>query len=246
MRIAFSGTGNSGKTTLVKNFLAVWPNYKQPEKTYRDLLKEGQLKHSKDTTVDTQWTILNFMVDQLQGTTSSDNIVFDRCPLDNLVYTLWAYEKKIEGFDDEFATKCINIVKETMRSLDIIFLCRYDSTIPIENDGVRETNLEYIQEIDNIYAAILEQYRQNYDADIFFPAGDSPGFIELPTTIQQRIDEISQYISPTGGLIEEESILNPNNLAMLEELVKAQEGILDSERREKELMAKFGLNTYGK
>jgi len=49
MRIAFSGTGNSGKTTLVKNFLAVWPNYKQPEKTYRDLLKEGQLKHSKDT-----------------------------------------------------------------------------------------------------------------------------------------------------------------------------------------------------
>ena len=246
MRIAFSGTGNSGKTTLVKNFLAVWPNYKQPEKTYRDILKESGTKHSKNTTVETQWSILNFMVDQLQGTTSSDNIVLDRCPLDNLVYTLWAYEKKVEGFDDEFTTKCINIVKETMRSLDIIFLCRYDDSITIENDGVRETDVEYIKEIDNIYGSLLEQYRQNYDADIFFPVNDSPGFIELPTTIQGRIDEIAQYIAPTGDLIEEESILNPNNLAAIEDLIKAHESILAAETNETELMKKFGLNLHGR
>ena len=40
MRIAFSGTGNSGKSTLLKSFLYTWKNYSTPEKTYRDVIKE--------------------------------------------------------------------------------------------------------------------------------------------------------------------------------------------------------------
>ena len=66
MRIAFSGTANTGKTTLIKNFLAVWSQYNTPEKTYRDLIKDNNLPHSSLTTVDSQWEILNFMIDQLQ------------------------------------------------------------------------------------------------------------------------------------------------------------------------------------
>ena len=40
MRIAFSGTANSGKSTMVKSFLHTWSNYKTPEETYRDKLNE--------------------------------------------------------------------------------------------------------------------------------------------------------------------------------------------------------------
>jgi GTPase SAR1 family protein len=43
MKIAISGTANSGKTTLLKDFLNTWPNYVTPIKTYRDLLKERNL-----------------------------------------------------------------------------------------------------------------------------------------------------------------------------------------------------------
>ncbi len=46
MRIAFSGTGNSGKTTLLRSFLYSWDNYTTPEKTYREVLKEQNLPHS--------------------------------------------------------------------------------------------------------------------------------------------------------------------------------------------------------
>ena len=67
MRIAFSGTANTGKTTIINNFLAVWSQYKTPEKTYRDIIKEKNLPHSSSTTTDTQWDILNFMIDQLQS-----------------------------------------------------------------------------------------------------------------------------------------------------------------------------------
>jgi len=66
-------------------------------------------------------------------------------------------EKVIEGFDKKFVDKCITITKESMRHLDIIFLLRYDPSIPIEDDGVRDTNKEYIIEIDNIFGALYEQ-----------------------------------------------------------------------------------------
>ena len=131
MRIAFSGTANTGKTTIINNFLAVWSQYKTPEKTYRDIIKEKNLPHSSSTTTDTQWNILNFMIDQLQSYDKKSKVVFDRCPLDNLAYTLWAYDKGIEGFDKKYVDKCITLTKESMRHLDIIFLLEYDDSIKI-------------------------------------------------------------------------------------------------------------------
>jgi len=243
MRIAFSGTANTGKTTLIKNFLAVWPQYTTPEKTYRDLLKEKNLPHSSSTTTDTQWDILNMMIDQLQSYDKQSKVIFDRCPLDNLVYTLWAHDKGIEGFDKKYVDKCIALTKESMRHLDIIFLLRYDPSIKIENDGTRDIDVTYIQEIDNIFNALFEQYKQNYDADIFFPKDDSPGIIELPTSGQRRIDIISEYITPSGELYgEEHSLFNPEKLDELEALVKQQKAALEAENKEKELFKKFGLN----
>ena len=85
MRISISGTGCQGKTTLIQDFLQEWPGFSTPKKTYRSKLKKDN--HSKDACEDSQWDILNFMLDQLQEYKKGDNIIFDRCPLDNLVYT---------------------------------------------------------------------------------------------------------------------------------------------------------------
>lgn len=242
MRIAISGTANSGKSTLLKNFLAVWDKYKTPEKTYREVIAEGGLAHSTETTTDTQWSILNFMVDEMQKHTKDSNVIYDRCPLDNLAYTLWAHGKGIEGFDKKFVDKCINITKESMRQIDIIFLLRYDPSIPIEEDGVRETNRDFIIEIDNIFAALYEQYRQNYDADIFYPLNDSPAVIELPTSIQGRVDMIAEYVTPEGDFYgEESSIFAPDKLDELEQLVRAQNEALKQEQAEKDLWKKFSI-----
>lgn len=240
MRIAISGTSNTGKSTLVKNFMSVWNQYHTPEKTYRDIIKDKD--HSHNTTKDTQWDILNFMVDQLQTFSKTDKVVFDRCPIDNLVYTLWAHEKGIDGFTKEFVDKCINITRESLRFLDIIFLLKYDESISIEDDGIRTVDINYIKEIDNIFSAIFHQYERNYDANVFFPKDDSPGVIVLPTTIEGRIKLISEYLTPSGELYgEEASILNPQNLDVMEQLLKQQKAALDKEQAEKELFKKFGL-----
>ena len=245
MRLAISGTTHSGKSTLLKSFLHTWKNYESPVNSYRDILKEKGLDHSKATTPETQTVILDHLIDTVQGKGLDDKIVYDRCPLDALVYTLWAHEKGIEGFDKDFVTDQIAMTRESMRSLDIIFLTRFDDSqaIVAKEDGSRETDEEFIKEVDNIFYTIYMQYMGNPTADVFFPAGDSPTIILLPNDGQARVNLIAEYVTPDGTMYgEEDSILNPDNIEDLERLVEFQASELKKEEKEKELFEQFGLD----
>lgn len=242
MRIAFSGTANSGKTTLVKSFLHTWDNYETPKVTYRDHLEKAGVEHSSKTTTDTQTAVLDFLVDQVQGQKVDAKIVYDRCPLDAIAYTMWANEKGLEGFTDEFVEKQLIMSKEALRSLDIIFLTRFSENFKVVDDGTRDANVEYITEVDNIFYTLYKHYMAAPTSDVFFPKNDSPCVILLPDNPQQRIDLIAEYVTPDGGMYgEEESILNPDNLGDLERLVGLQKDQLDQEEKEKELFEKFGV-----
>tara|TARA_R110002020_G_scaffold1469_2_gene6635 strand:+ start:2552 stop:3274 length:723 start_codon:yes stop_codon:yes gene_type:complete len=240
MRIAFSGTGNSGKSTLVKSFLYTWDNYISPEKSYRDILKEENLPHSSNTTTDTQEKILNFFIDQVQGYDKTSKVVFDRCPLDNIAYTMWCHDKEIKDFDKKFVTEQIALMRESLRFLDIIFLCRFDEKQAIEDDGFRDTDKDFIKEVDNIFYSLYRQYTENPEADIFFPKGDSPCIIELPHDGQQRIDIVHEYVTPEGEMFGDETSIF-NDIDELERLVTQQKAALDQEDKEKELFKKFGI-----
>jgi len=242
MRIAFSGTGNSGKSTLLKSFLYTWNNYSTPEKTYRDVIQEKNLDHSSKTTTKTQKEILNFMVDELQLSDKDSKLAYDRCPLDNIVYSMWCHSKDKKGFTKKFVTTQINIMKESMRHLDVIFLCRFDEKQAIKDDGFRDTDKTFINEIDNIFYSLYRQYTEYPEADIFFAQGDAPCIIELPNEAQERIDLIAEYVTPEGDMYgDEHSIFNTNNVDQLEDLVIQQKAALDQEEKEKELLKRFGI-----
>ena len=113
MRIAFSGTANSGKTTLLKSFLYTWSNFSTPEKTYRDMLVEKELDHSSSTTTETQSEVMNFMVDQLFENSKDDCVVYDRCPLDSVAYTLWSNDKNKDGVNSNVIKLFTEIKKTT-------------------------------------------------------------------------------------------------------------------------------------
>jgi len=240
MRIAFSGTGNSGKTTLVKSFLYTWKNYTTPEKTYREVLEEENLPHSSKTTTKTQEKILNFMIEQVQESDKDSNIIFDRCPLDNIAYSMWCNEKKVKGFTNSYVAKQIELMRESMRFLDIIFLCRFDESQVVEDDGFRDTDKEFIKEVDNIFQSLYLQYTQNPEADVFFPKGDSPCIIELPNKGQERIDLIAEYVTPDGNMYGDDSSIF-SDIDELEKLVIQQKAAHDQEEKEKELYKRFGI-----
>lgn len=252
MRIAISGTANLGKSTLIKDFLLEWPTYKTESSSYRDLIKSKNYPCNKNVTKEGQWAILNHMIDELQKHDKDSNIIYDRCPLDCLVYTLWAYEKQSSDIDDDFIAKMIPLVKKSYHYLDIIFftpICKYNQ-INIEEKDLRDTDKNYIEEIDNIFKGLLHQYQSNIQSNVFFDPTDTPAIIEVFGSREERIQYIRQYLNVDGDIIgEENSILNPENLNDMYEILKSQQESLqkeESEKQQKAMIADFEKYTKKK
>ena len=203
MRIAVTGTANVGKTTFIRDFLKNWSGiYKTPEKSYRDVIVEKGLNHSSKTSIETQQAILDFMVDQHMKYTRDDCVIFDRCPIDNLVYSIHSYDKQNSNIDEKFIEDCIPMVKESMRFLDILFYIPYDESIAIEDDGMRDTDKNYIIEIDNILKQIEHQSLQ--PTSVFFHTDDRPAIIRISGNPKERIRQASLYITDQGDQYNED------------------------------------------
>ena len=238
MRISISGSANQGKSTLVGDFIKEWSNYKTSDFDYRSLIKEKKLQYNKSCNKEGQWAILNGMLDDLQKYSKDDNIIFDRSPWDCLVYSMWAEEKGISDIDKEFINKMIPLVKESMKFLDIMFFVPKTklSQIPIIEDGLREIDPVYIEEIDNIFKAMVYQYHHHFGKNTFFPSEDCPAIIEVFGNQEERIHLIRQYLDTEGKIIGEEGdqILNPQNLEQLEQLLSDQKDQHNKEKFEKQ------------
>ena len=63
--------------------------YSTPDTSYRDTLKEKGLIGNRGTTHETQETIRDIMTDDAMRYLTTDNIIHDRCVLDNAIYSLW-------------------------------------------------------------------------------------------------------------------------------------------------------------
>ena len=220
MRIAISGTACQGKTTLIKDFLEQWPNYTTPKKTYRDIIKENDLDHSSKTNKKTQKNILDFMIKEQKKYHKSDNVIFDRCPLDNLVYSMWATEQSKLDIDEEFVKSCIPNVRESFSNIDIIFFTPITkcASVEIEEGDLRDVDSKIIEEIDNIFKAMHREYMTN-DTSVFFVKDDKPGIIEVFGNRRERIQIIKLYLDAegdlTGGgdLIDEDILSHMNTLS---------------------------------
>jgi len=223
MRVSISGPTNSGKTTLVQSFLKKWPMFATPTKTYRDVIVESNLSHSTQTSEETQLLILDWMMKEQEKFGEKSKVLYDRCPIDNLVYTLYGNSKNL--ISDEVCAASISLVRESLKNLDIIFLLRYDPDIKIVNDGMRDTDLDFIKETDQIFGDLYHQYCDNLESDIFFPAKDCPAIIQVDgKTVDDKLWFLGEFIDYKGDLIETtDSILDPSNVDLLEKMLSEQQ-----------------------
>lgn len=217
MRIAISGTACQGKSTLIKDFLYQWPNYSTPEKTYRDIIKENNLEHSSRTTKKTQLDILEFMVNELQQYRKDDNVIFDRCPLDNLVYSMWSSQQPDNDVDEAFVQDCIPLVRESFRQLDIIFFTPITKSapVPVEEDGFRDTKI--IEEIDYLFKAVHRDWERNPKTTLFVH-DDKPAIIEIFGDRRERIELIKLYIDGEGDAHQPGNIIDPDTMEQMKAL----------------------------
>jgi len=155
--IALIGAQNTGKSTLVENFIQKWPMYKKPEKTYRDIIKEKNLPLNKEASKESQRTILNALVDEAQQACAKEDkhIIFDRCTVDNIAYTLWHYAKETTGFSVEYVIDSKAIAALALKYFDIIFYVPVREEIPVVPREGREIDLVFRDEINNIFDALV-------------------------------------------------------------------------------------------
>ena len=220
MKIVVMGAQNVGKSTLVEEFIKQWPMYKRPEKTYRDIIKEQNLNINKQGDKVSQKAILNALVDEAQLASTSDDkhIIFDRCPVDNIAYTLWHYAKDTPGFTTEFVIDCKAIAALSLKLIDVIFYIPVRKEIPITPREGRETDEVFREEMDNIFDSLVESYEKNTGA--FFPTEDCPAVIRLEGPPDMRIPQMRLYIKDNGNSFGEED----------GSLIDASKVVLDGEK----------------
>jgi predicted ATPase len=205
MKIAVCGTSCTGKTTYIEQFIKKWSMYKTPEKTYRDIIKEKNLAHSTNGTEEAQKLILDSLIDQAISVSKKDNVILDRCVLDNLVYTSWLYiNDKVSGkFLDETKT----LVRETLKLYDIIFFIPLTKVAPLQisEKEMRDVSPVYREEIDNIFKSFIGSYQKS-DGKIF-PSEDCPAVIDIFGSPEERIKLTEFYLNEDGTPYGEEQSL---------------------------------------
>lgn len=240
MRISMSGCANTGKSTLLEAFLRRWPMYTTPTTTYRDVIKTNNLQHSSKSTDETQLLILNYMMEEQAKYPKGSKVVFDRNPWDNLAYTL---QGNANGkISDQVTAATISFVKEAMKGIDIIFWIKYNPTIKIVNDGLRDTDESFIKQTDQIFQGLFDQYMDNLENDVFYPKDDCPAIIcidEHFSTVDDRLRFIGEFLDHKGDLIEGEELFNPENMNILEQMLGEQVKEKENEDRINKIIAEF-------
>lgn len=196
MKICTIGSHNTGKTTYIKDFLKEWPMYKTPEKSYRDIINEKNLGINETGSEEAQKEILDALVDQATKYSKEDNVILDRCVLDNLAYTAWLHIN--ERVSQKFLDETRQIVRECLKLYDILFffpLTKF-SNIPIKDDGKRSTDPKYREEIDILFKAFQTSYLSG-DGRVF-PTEECPALIEIYGNPEERIKLTSLYIDKEG------------------------------------------------
>jgi GTPase SAR1 family protein len=196
MKIAVCGTSCVGKSTYIKDFCKEWASYENPEKTYRDLIKSKNLNHSSNGDEDSQRQILNALIDQATQFSKKENIIFDRCVLDNMAYTSWLYLK--DKVSDKFLDETRILVRETLKLYDIIFFIPLTKVSPVEltESELRDNDPIYREEIDNIFKTFVASYHKAEGK--VFPSEDCPAIIEIFGSPQERIQMTKLYLTEQG------------------------------------------------
>lgn len=202
MKIAFMGTQCNGKSTLIKEFCKRWPMYKEAKSTYRQLIKTGKVANNQEGTEESQKIILNTIIDDTQKAIAKggDFLVFDRCVIDNIAYSLWLNENN--KVSDEFIIDTRLIAIQALKVFDVIFYLPLREEIKLVSKKGRNIDPNYRREIDFIFRALVKTYENGLGS--FFPKEDCPAVITLEGPPDLRIEQIPLYIKPSGKFFDEE------------------------------------------
>ena len=175
MKIGFTGTMSVGKTTLV-NALKEHPEFKDYSfKTERSkYLRDLGIPLNTDSTTKGQIIFLAERCSELYD----ENIITDRTLIDVMAFTALAKTIPLT-FSYTFNDLCHDLISE----YDYIFYISPDG-VDIEDNGVRTTDPEYRESIDNEIKKIIKDKR-----------GYIKNLVELKGSVEERVEKVKQVLN---------------------------------------------------
>ena len=176
MKIGFCGTMSVGKTTLVNELrkFEEFDEYKICTERSKHLMSLG-IPLNTDSTLNGQTMFLSERANELMY----DKMITDRTVLDVMAFTRLA--KSIPFYhSDSFS----DLASHFIRSYDYIFYVS-PKGVDIENNGIRETDAEYRNEIDKEILRLISKYRHKFKR-----------FIEIEGTTEERIKIVKETLFP--------------------------------------------------
>jgi hypothetical protein len=103
---------------------------------------------------------------------------------------------------------------------------------PIVDNGIRDIDPVYVDEINTLFKTTLKQIQKGVEHSPFFPAGDSPGIIDIHGTTEERLAQIALYVTEDGNAFgEEQSLVNMDELNKMYDLLREQKSTMVDEQK---------------
>ena len=142
MRIAFTGSGGTGKTTLL-NAVNLYLNFPIIDEGIRPWLENNGFDEFKEMDInDVQRMQDEVMYAKINEETPLKEFISDRTTIDNAMYTLRWVSSLTNEYDGWYSKYLEDARKHTMLFYDIIFVLPHGA-IHIENDGIRSSKTWY-------------------------------------------------------------------------------------------------------
>lgn len=187
MRIAISGTHFIGKTTLIEDFLKRHPDYRCEKEPYYQLQDEKDMELSLEPSLDSLLEQLDYSVEQLNKTASERNVIFDRCPIDFIAYSMISLKEDSIDINDSELSERFSEIKDALNTLDLIFF------LPM----VKENSIDYTEENPGYRKAADKYFKKIYRDEVcdIFPRYGHPKIIEVWGGRVERIKIIESYLA---------------------------------------------------
>jgi len=179
MRLAVSGSHGTGKSTLIAAFLEKRPEYRHEPEAFEMLGDDVELGESGEPTVDGLRALLVYSVSAVESRAADACVVFERSPVDYLVYVAASREARRGRTAAEFLSAHVPIVKPSLRKLDLI------AYLPVSPDGLEGRPGEdagFRRRVDRcLRRALLEDEYGLLDDP------DAPRVVELPPQPERQL-----------------------------------------------------------
>lgn len=186
MRIAVSGTHFIGKSTLIDDFIKLYPHYQHEIEPYYKLQDEKSMELSLEPSLDSLLEQLDYSIAQLNECSKEKNVIFDRCPVDFIAYAMCQLDQDEIDINDSEVSERFDDVKEALNQLDLILF------LPI----TKENSIDYTEENPAYRRSANKNFKKLYRDEIcdIFPRYGHPKIIEIYGDREKRIKTLQSYL----------------------------------------------------